>query len=93
MGKPIINARAKKIQDAGYTSDPSYRDLLIQLIERYRLYEYDSQQPSSTVTGIVTVITEALNLRKGPGMSYPVLRQLPKRLPMEGIRKRSKRLV
>ncbi len=78
IGETDYKRACKKIQDAGYTSDPSYKDLLIQLIERYRLYEYDNQQPSSTVTGIVTVITEALNLRKGPEMSYPVLRQLPK---------------
>lgn len=77
IGETDYKRACQKIQDDGYTNDPKYTNLLIQLIERYRLYEYDNKQPPSTVTGVITVITE-VNLRKGPGMSYPVLRQLPK---------------
>lgn len=34
---------AKSIQEAGYATDPTYADKLIEVIEQYKLYEYDRQ--------------------------------------------------
>lgn len=34
---------AKGLKAAGYATDPKYADRLIDIIERYRLYEYDNQ--------------------------------------------------
>ncbi|URZ87954.1 glycoside hydrolase family 73 protein [Floricoccus penangensis] len=34
---------AKSIEDAGYATDPTYADKLIEVIEQYKLYEYDRQ--------------------------------------------------
>ncbi|MFX3660102.1 MAG: glucosaminidase domain-containing protein [Ectobacillus sp.] len=83
IGEKDYKRASEKIQAAGYTNDPNYPSLLIGIIERHRLYEYDNQTivPAPAPlkeTGVVTIIAETLNLRSGPGMNYPVLRTLPK---------------
>ena len=40
---------AKGLKDAGYATDPKYADRLIQLIERYKLYEYDKLEGKAPV--------------------------------------------
>lgn len=37
---------AKGLKKAGYATNPKYPDLLIGLIERYKLHEYDRKKPS-----------------------------------------------
>lgn len=45
--KPVVESltyqeAAKALYACGYSTDPNYPDKLIELIEKYRLYEYDS---------------------------------------------------
>ncbi len=39
---------AKGLQDAGYATNPNYANLLIQIIEKYELHKYDSNQKIKT---------------------------------------------
>lgn len=51
---------AKGLQGAGYATDPKYADRLIELIERYRLYDYDRPGgpaiPQPGVSGATTEV-------------------------------------
>ncbi|MCP8970782.1 glucosaminidase domain-containing protein [Ectobacillus ponti] len=83
IGEADYKTAARKMQTAGYTTDPAYPDNLIRLIEQYQLSRYDAPRVSAgpatqQETGVVTVLVDALNLRSGPGLQYPVLRTLAK---------------
>lgn len=58
---------AKGLKKAGYATDPKYPDKLISLIERYKLYEYDSK-----VLGNNYVYINTLSELSNSGSSYDV---------------------
>jgi len=58
--KPVIASKdykeaCKQIRDCGYATDPSYTQLLISIIEQYKLNQYDVV-PVSIITKIITKI-------------------------------------
>lgn len=48
LNKNDYKGWAKGLKDAGYATNPRYPDLLINLIERYQLYQYDRPEVSYT---------------------------------------------
>lgn len=45
IGEKDYKKACKEIQRAGYATDPTYANKLINLIEQYKLYEYDKTDP------------------------------------------------
>lgn len=74
---------ARGLKAAGYATNPKYADILIDLIGRYKLYEYDVPQMAGGVFGSKVFIGEgnAPTLREGltwgrcNGVRYVVARQ------------------
>ena len=46
LDKTDYRGWARGLKKDGYATNPKYHDLLISLIERYKLYEYDRKRPS-----------------------------------------------
>ncbi len=56
---------AEGLRRAGYATNPRYPDLLISLIERYQLYNYDRPQAGSTINNPIDIETPAAELVAG----------------------------
>ena len=54
LDKTDYKAWAKGLKEAGYATDPNYPTRLINLIEKYELYNYDKQSFTSTEEGVKT---------------------------------------
>src|SRR5690606_29560989 len=48
LNKNDYKSWARGLKDAGYATNPRYPELLIDLIERYQLYQYDRPEVSYT---------------------------------------------
>ncbi len=68
-------AQAKALQKCGYATDPNYANLLIQIIEENKLYQYDVSRETNKVVsklksyseiGQATVLVDVLNVRNYP---------------------------
>ena len=74
---PVIQAKdykgqAKALQSCGYATDPNYANLLIQIIEENKLYQYDNvSRETSNIkmyaeNGKATVLVDQLSIRNTP---------------------------
>ena len=52
LGARNYKQAAQALQDAGYATDPTYAQKLIQMIEEHQLYQYD-KLPSEETTASV----------------------------------------
>lgn len=56
---------AEGLRRAGYATNPRYPDLLISLIDRYQLYNYDRPQAGSSISNPIDIETPAAELVAG----------------------------
>lgn len=54
LSKTDYKGWARGLQSAGYATNPTYSDQLVNLIERYELYKYDQQASAGTPPGTGT---------------------------------------
>lgn len=77
---PVIQAKdykgqAKALQSCGYATDPNYANLLIQIIEENKLYQYDNvSRETSNIkmyaeNGKATVLCTGLRVRNEPSLN------------------------
>lgn len=67
---------AKGLKEAGYATNPRYADLLISLIERYELYQYDSPQlldHTISTESISTSESNSIHSNAAPFKSAPIM--------------------
>lgn len=62
------------IKDGGYATSPNYVESICNIIERWKLTQYDAAAPAddkpAAVPFLVRVSIPDLNIRKGPGTNY-----------------------
>ena len=62
------------IKDGGYATSPTYVESICNIIERWKLTQYDAAAPAedkpAAVPFLVRVSIPDLNIRKGPGTNY-----------------------
>ena len=62
------------IKDGGYATSPTYVESICNIIERWKLTQYDAAAPAEdkplVVPFLVRVSISDLNIRKGPGTNY-----------------------
>lgn len=74
IGDKDYKSVCRKLQADGYATSPTYANTLINTIEKYHLYEWDSGSsaaPAKDVSYAAIVTASVLNVREGPGQSYP----------------------
>lgn len=74
IGDKDYKSVCRKLQADKYASSPTYANTLINTIEKYHLYEWDSGSsvaPAKDVSYAAIVTASVLNVREGPGQSYP----------------------
>jgi len=60
--KETPEAQAQALQDSGYATDPEYADKLINVIERYNLYELDKTKKNMRTANLTILLAGAVIL-------------------------------
>ena len=61
---------SRGLKKAGYATNPKYADLLISIIERYELYQYDSQKEKKLLANQRLTKKEVFNINEIPAIAY-----------------------
>ncbi|MBI1183610.1 LysM peptidoglycan-binding domain-containing protein [bacterium] len=61
---------AHGLQKAGYATNPKYADLLINIIERYELYNYDKEKDQKLFTNNRLTKKEVFSINEIPAVAY-----------------------
>ncbi len=61
---------AHGLRKAGYATNPKYGDLLINIIERYELYEYDQEKEKKLLTSARLTKKEVFEINEIPAIAY-----------------------
>lgn len=61
---------SRGLKKAGYATNPKYADLLISIIERYELYQYDSQKEKKLLAKKRLTKKEVFNINEIPAIAY-----------------------
>lgn len=61
---------SRGLKKAGYATNPKYADLLINIIERYELYQYDSKKEKKLLANQRLTKTEVFNINEIPAIAY-----------------------